>query len=269
LHSGRGGGCADKTGSMLRALIRMIVLACVVLASGWWYFFHSNSPAAKIERLEEEKKQLEKIVTRLTTDRRVAEFIVTGQQQVNGELRTTILWEETNPQGARVGNKSFTIKGDEVHIDALSIRFQEDFVLKDDPLRGKGLILFTKLYGAHQTPAEGYAIDEPGQTPGIYKKDQPGSVLAGAGAGTSGDPESSKFERGLWQDFWRLVHDKKFREEKGVKVASGKGVWIRRVDQGKVYTVTVDAHGNPTVDWEAIKPILREALRSGTSDIRD
>jgi hypothetical protein len=116
------------------------------------------------------------------------------------------------------------------------------------------------MYGAHQTPAEGYAIDEPGQAPGIYKLGWPGAVS---------ETESSKFERGLWLDFWRLVHDKKFREEKGVKVASGKGVWIRRVDEGKVYTVTADAHGNPTVDWEAIKPILREALRSGTTDARE
>src|SRR5688572_30140786 len=215
---------------MLRALFRMIVLACVVLASGWWYFFHANSPAARIERLEEDKKQLERIVSRLTTDRRVAEFIVTGQQQVNGELRTTILWEETNGQGARVGSKSFVITGDEVHIDALSIRFEEDFVLKDDPLRGKGLILFTRLYGAQQTPADGHPIDDPGMPPGIYRKFQPGpaSFLS---RGAQEDPGPSQFERGLWLDFWRLVHDKKFREEKGVKVASGKGVWIRRVDE--------------------------------------
>jgi hypothetical protein len=242
----------------MRAIFRIAILATLVGGLGYWYFFQANSPLRQIARLEQEKRELEKIVSRLTTDRRVAEFVVTAQQQLgDGQAQTTILWEETNEQGARVASKSFTLKGDEVHIDALSIRFMEDFVLKDDPLRGKGLVLFTRLYGAHQTPAEGFPIDDPSQPPGIYKKDQPGSLSP------QNTPDASTFERELWDKFWRLVHDKAYREQSGVKVASGKGVWIKKLDQGKVYTVSVDAHGNPTLDWEPIKPIIREAMKHG------
>ena len=246
---------------MLRALTRIGILASLAGGLGWWYFHNPNSPNVRIARLEQEKRELEQIVTRLTTDRRVAEFVVTSQQRAGGRLQTTLLWDETTPEGTRAASKSFTIDGDEVHIDALSIRFVEDFVMKDDPLRGKGLVLFTRLYGAHQTPADGFPIDDPNQVPGVYRKDQPGAALPGASA----DPDASTFERQLWENFWRLVNDKGFREEKGVRVASGKGVWVRKVEPGKVYTVTVDAHGNPTVDWESIKPILREAMRQQTT----
>jgi hypothetical protein len=243
----------------MRSMFRIAMLALIVGGVGWWYFINSDSPMRRIADLEQKKRELEKIVSRLSADRRVAEFVVTGQQQVNGQTQTTILWEETNEQGARVASKSFTLKGDEVHIDALSIRFMDDFVIKEDPLRGHGLVLFTRLYGAHQTPAEGFAIDDPGQVVGVYRKDQPGSVSTL----TSNAADGSVFERDLWDKFWRLVHDKGFREEKGVKVAGGKGVWIKRLDQGKVYTVSVDVHGNPTLDWEPIKPILREAMKQG------
>src|SRR5687768_10352725 len=126
---------------MLRSAIRLGILASFVGGLGWWYFYNPNSPSIRIARLEQEKKELVQIVGRLTAERRVAEFVVTGQQRTNGELHTTILWDETTPSGAHVASKSFTVKGDEVHIDALSIRFMDDFVMKDDPLRGKGLVL--------------------------------------------------------------------------------------------------------------------------------
>ena len=246
---------------MLRAFTRIGILAVLVTGLGWWYFYNPNSPAVRIARLEQEKRELEQIVGRLLNERRVAEFVVTNQQPINGQLQTTILWDETTPNGARVASKSFTVKGEEIHIDALSIRFQHGFLEKDDPLRGKGLVLFTRLYGAQQTPAEGFAIDDPNQVPGVYKKDQPGTVSPQTNAG----PDASTFERQLWEDFWRLVNDKPYREEKGVQVASGKGIWIKKVEPGRVYTVTVDAHGNPTLDWEPIKPILREAMKQTTN----
>ena len=33
----------------------------------------------------------------------------------------------------------------------------------------------------------------------------------------------------------------------------------------RLFRITVDARGNPTVDWEAIKPIYREAMKKPTT----
>jgi hypothetical protein len=130
----------------------------------------------------------------------------------------------------------------------LAIRFEPGVVEKGDALRGRGIMLFTKLFGQNQTPADGVEIDETGKIPDIYR----------------GDPKEvarvSAFERELWGDFWRLVDDKQYRAEKGVDVAGGKAVFFRAVPD-RLYRITEDARGNPTVDWEPIKPIYREAMK--------
>ena len=133
-------------------------------------------------------------------------------------------------------------------VAGLSIRFEQGFVEKGDALRGHGIMLFTKLFGQDQTPAQGQAVDDPGKIPPVYR----------------GDPKEvarvSEFERELWRDFWRLVDDKQYRAEKGVATAGGKAVYFK-AQPDRLYRVTLDASGNPSVDWEAIKPIYREAMR--------
>ena len=109
-------------------------------------------------------------------------------------------------------------------------------------------MLFTRIFGQNQTPADGLIIDEPGKIPDIYR----------------GDPKEiarvSDFEKELWDNFWRLVNDKQFRAEKGVEVAGGKAVYFKALPE-RLFRITVDARGNPTVDWEPIKPIYREAMK--------
>jgi hypothetical protein len=234
----------------MRAAYRLAVLSVLVAAGSTWYWYYHNpqSPAVRIQKLEEDKRQLQQIVRRLTDERRVAEMIVTDQRKSDAGVETTLLFVEQARDGSPLPAKSFTVKGDEVWVAGLSIRFEQGFVEKGDALRGRGIMLFTKLFGQNQTPAQGAAIDEPGKIPDVYR----------------GDPKEvarvSAFERELWQDFWRLVEDKGYRAEKGVAAAGGKAVYFRaQVD--RLYRITLDVSGNPSVDWEAIKPIYREAMR--------
>ncbi len=245
---------------MLRATYRLVILSILVAAGsvGYWYYHNPQSPAVQIARLEEEKKELQQIVQRLTDERRVAEMVVTDQRQTpGGGMETTLLFVEQARDGSPLPARSFTVKGDEVWVGGLSIRFADDFVMKNDPLRGHGIVLFTKIFGQNQTPADGLAIDEPGKIPEIYR----------------GDPKEvarvSEFEKDLWGNFWRLVDDKRLRAEKGVEVAGGKAVYFKAMPE-RLFKITVDARGNPTVDWEAIKPIYREAMRnrSGTATVQ-
>jgi hypothetical protein len=246
---------------MLRATYRLLVLSILVAAgsTGYWYYHNPHSPAVQIARLEEEKKELQQIVQRLTDERRVAEMIVTDQRQTPQGLETTLLFVEQARDGSPLPARSFTVKGDEVWIGGLSIRFEEGWLEKNDLLRGHGILLFTKIFGQNQTPADGTTIDEPGKIPDIYR----------------GDPKEvarvSDFEKELWGNFWRLVDDKNYRAEKGVEVAGGKAVYFRAVPD-RLFRITVDARGNPTVDWEAIKPIYREALKgrgaAGNSNVQ-
>ena len=139
---------------MLRATYRLVILSILVAAGsvGYWYYHNPQSPAVQIARLEEEKKELQQIVQRLTDERRVAEMVVTDQRQTaGGGMETTLLFVEQARDGSPLPARSFTVKGDEVWVGGLSIRFADDFVMKNDPLRGHGIVLFTKIFGQNQT----------------------------------------------------------------------------------------------------------------------
>jgi hypothetical protein len=235
---------------MLRASFRLIILSILVAAgsAGYWYVRNPHSPAVQIAKLEQEKKELQQIVHRLTDERREAEMIVTDQKQTADGVQTTLLFVEQARDGSPLPARSFTVKGDEVYVAGLSIRFEQGWLEKNDPLRGHGIVLFTRIFGQNQTPAEGSTIDEPGKIPDVYR----------------GDPAEmarvSEFEQDLWRNFWKLVDDKTYRMQKGVEVAGGKAVFFKAAPD-KLYRITVDARGNPTVDWEPIKPIYREAMK--------
>src|SRR3954463_14693215 len=156
---------------MLRSAYRLLVLAVLVAAGsvGYWYYHNPQSPAVRIQKLEEDKRQLQQIVQRLTDERRVAEMIVTEQRKTDaGPTETTLLFVEQARDGSPLPAKSFTVKGDEVWLAGLSVRFERGFVEQGDALRGHGIMLFTKLFGQDQTPAQGQPVDDPGKIPDIY-----------------------------------------------------------------------------------------------------
>src|SRR5688500_10431584 len=150
---------------MFRAVVKIIMLGVFVVAGavGIYVYQDRTSDARKIEKLEEERHELQQIVRRLSDERRVAEVLVTDQTEVDGILRTTLLFVEYAKDGSSLPPKSFTIEGKTAHIDALVIKFERDFLKQDDPLRGHSIALFTKLYGEEQSPASAETIDAPGK----------------------------------------------------------------------------------------------------------
>src|SRR6266550_3409417 len=99
------------------------------------------------QKLEEEKRELQTVVTRLSDEKRVAEVLVTDQKQVGQTLRTTLLFVEYARDGTALKPKTFTIEGNTAHIDAMVIKFDRDFVGHNDPLRGHSIALFRRLFG--------------------------------------------------------------------------------------------------------------------------
>jgi hypothetical protein len=246
---------------MVRAMLRQIgklVLMCLLIVGGAYGLYRyekSRSSEARlqqeIEKLEEQRRHLQDFVQRLTSERRVAEVLVSEQSQ-NGDRieKTTLLFVEYGRDGRQLPPKFFTIQGNVAHIDALVIKFDRGFMEQDDPLRGQSLVLFYRLFGDYQAPADGYRIDEPGRSPEIYKGD---ATLS---------PAAQAFEAELWRDFWKLADDPKYREEKGVRVAQGESPWTYFYPD-KIYTVKLEAAGGLSLTSRPIEGIwmeLREAL---------
>ena len=232
---------------MLRTTAKLLGLFILVIAGSSGIIAYHNHFAAerKVEQLQEEKKQLQQIVKRLGEEKRVAEVLVTEQATVDGELHTTLIFVEYAKDGSPLPPKSFSFIGKMAHIDAMVIKFDRGFVEENDALRGHSIALFTKIYGDKQSPAEASHIDEPGTIPSVYR---------------GVDPRVSKFEQELWKNFWKLAEDPAFRQQHGVRVANGQGLW-GPFESDKIYTITIESDGGLNMTSEPLKGIYREALK--------
>jgi hypothetical protein len=232
---------------MIKGAGRILFLSTLLVAGIFGLRVYSDfySKDAQIEKLQQQKAQLEQLVTRLNFERRLAKILVLDQKAVNGQLNTTLLWVEYAHDGTTLPPKQFTLIGDEAHFDALVIKFDHGFVDKDDPLKGHTIALFTRVYGAQQAPANGFPIDTPGQVPDVYK---------------GADPQVSQFEQTLWKNFWRLYEDPDYRKEKGVRVAEGESPW-GKFEPGQLYTLTVETDGGVNLTHEPVDPIYFEAMK--------
>jgi hypothetical protein len=232
---------------MFQLMVKIVLLSALVVAGavGIYAYQDRTSDARKIEKLEEEKQELRQIVQRLSDEKRVAEVLVTDQKTVDGVLHTTLLFVEYAKDGSSLPPKSFTIEGKTAHIDAMVIKFEQDFVKANDPLRGHSIALFTKLYGDMESPAEAEPIDVPGKIPDVYR---------------GADPKISEFERELWDNFWKLAEDEAYRQKHGVRIANGQGVW-GPFEMDRIYTITIESDGGLNITSEPLRGIYREALK--------
>ena len=208
--------------------------------------FYSRSTAVDrhVAKLEQEKSQLQQIIHRLGTERRVAELLVTEQKQVDGVQQTTVLLSEDARDGTALPPQSFTVDGDVIHLDAMVIKFDRSAVGQGDPLRGCSIALFHRLYGDRQTPDHAFLIDSPNTVPEFYR----------------GDQQVDQFEQNLWQNFWKLAENPAYRASQGVRVANGQGVWFRALPE-TLYTISIEQDGGLNYSLSPLPAIFRGALQ--------
>ncbi|MBI4582303.1 MAG: hypothetical protein HY718_21595 [Planctomycetes bacterium] len=186
------------------------------------------------EELERQRFELQRAVQRLSGEERVAEVRVVDQvlagQIVGGEPAphdvTTIEFIEIDRQGHPLPSRRFVIHDRVIHFDALVIKFDQQDVAAGDPLRGKSLALFRRIYGERQQPAEGFRIDPEGDVPNVYRV----------------QPAPSSFERQLWSRFWDYARNPDLAARDHVRVAQGESVYEPML-KGDVWTLTLQNNG--------------------------
>lgn len=242
---------------MSRVLGQIIALGFLVLAGSLSLWFYRSQHAedrkleaaqAQVARLEEEKKVLTQVVQRLGEEKRVADVVVLDQRRVDGVMHSTLLFVEMDKNGQGLPPKRIQVIGEMAHIDAMVIKFDQEYVARGDALRGHSIVLFTRIYGDRQSPTQGTLLDAPGEIPAIYR---------------GADPKVADFELSLWQDFWKLADDPEYAAKLGVRVANGQSVW-GPFDPDKLYTVTLESNGGLNIRPEPLKGIYRELIRSST-----
>ncbi|MGA2441385.1 MAG: hypothetical protein ABSH08_10520 [Tepidisphaeraceae bacterium] len=231
---------------MVRALAKTLFLTLLVLAGsgGLFYYYTHNAAQRQIEQLQQKNQQLQQIRQRLETDRRVARILVTDQKTVGDKVKTTLLFQESAPDGTALAAKQFTINGNEAHFDAQVIKFKDQYVEEGDPFRGQAILLFIRVYGADQAPDAGFPIDLPGSIPDVYR---------------GLDPQVSSFQQDLWNNFWKLYNDRDARDVRGIRGMNGEGLY-GQFNPGHVYTITLRCDGDGTINEEPLDPMYKQAM---------
>lgn len=236
---------------MIKTFSKLATLSVLALIGvvGLLFYRHQTSAQSKIAELEAMTVELKDVIGRLEAERRVADFIVAEQSRdAGGVLQTTLFMVEYGRDGKAMPARSFGVRGERVHVDGLVIKFDPQDVQKGDALRGHALLLLERIYGDAEPAATAATIDAPGEVPDIYK---------------DADPKSGAAERSLWRQFWQLSDDAQLREQYGVRVAHGAGVFVKPLP-GRKYTLTLQADGNTTIHTEPLPEIFGGLLKRQT-----
>lgn len=196
---------------------------------------------AQIAKLESETTRLKTYLKLLEyTERRAQIEVVSQTKDSAGETVNKLRFTELDPQGGVVGaQRVLEIKGDEVYVDTLVIKFEDHFVEEGDPLKGKALLLFRRIFTNRVKPDDGYVLDRQGVPPEIY----------------AAKSASSPFERDLWARFWEVANNEQLAKQVGVKALHGQAIYGRLLPN-LVYTITMRSTG------ELIIPTPKESQGS-------
>ena len=240
---------------MGRSVMKVVFLGVLVVA-GWVGLYVYEKYSSRDTALEDaikarlaaeaESNRLKGVVSHLQSEERRADILVIPSLDPSDQSHTTLLFQEYAQDGVSpLPPKLFRIEGNEAHIDSLVVKFKGKYVEGKDELRGRNLVLFTKLFGNRQTPEKAFVIDKPGHIPAIY-----------AGA----DGKVSEFEQQIWKDFWKLAEDKGYRDQMGVDVVEGKSVWWP-FKPGYRYMLSRQADADVTMRSEPIPASYQEMLK--------
>jgi len=186
----------------------------------------------EIAQLEEQNERLETYIKLLRfTERRARIEVLDQRLDEAGAPVSTIRFTEIDAAGAPVTvAREFTLTGQEVYIDTLTIRFEDHFVEQDDPLKGRALMLFRRIFTSRMRPEDGYILDRDGLPPEVYAERK----------------ATTDFEKNLWSRFWELANNEDLAKKSGVRAIHGDAPYTR-LEPNKIYHVTLRSTGEISI----------------------
>lgn len=190
-----------------------------------------------------EAQVLKKIIERLAADSRVAEVIVTEVKldPKTKKTYTTINFLEYNAKLNSLEPKYFTFSGNVIQFQTMVIRFDDFYVKKGHPLKGKSAYLFLKAFILTDEGAETFDITKINEIPSGYK-------VEGA---------KNNFERALWRRFWEYALNPIQARGIGIKNAQIEAPGTRFIP-GMMYTIKIEHDGGLRIDSSPLSPILKD-----------
>jgi hypothetical protein len=152
-------------------------------------------------------------------------------QDAEGRVVNTLRFREIEPDGTPIGStRDLQLVGDEIYVDTLVIKFEEHFVEQGDPLKGKALLLFRRIFSNKVAPDDGYRLDKEYQTPEVFAVRK----------------APTEFEAELWKRFWDVANSEALQKKHGVKAAHGQAAYSRLLPN-KVYHLVLRSTGETSI----------------------
>lgn len=189
-----------------------------------------------------ENKILKQVISRLEADSRLAEILVTGVNygEKSKKTFTTIKFLEYDTKGLPLEPKYFTFSGNIIQFQSLVVRFDDIYVRKADKLRGKSIYLFRKVFMLDGKNTQEYDITKANEIPEGYKL----------------YPVNDKFEKKIWENFWRFALDPKEANKMGIKNAQIEAPGTMFIP-GMLYTIKIEHDGGMRIDASPLPRILK------------
>ncbi len=197
-----------------------------------------------LEQKEIELRHRTEVIERLSATSRVAQAMVVERWTENNPtptVKSKVKFVELGADGKPLPPKYAVVDGEEVYFDALVLKFDRGLVGEGDPLKGKSVLLFRRVFGEKQKPTEGTRLDE-GETDGV-----PNPYRGGV--------EVSSAEAELWGQFWKFANDPALARENGVRIAQGEAPHVR-MEEKKIYELTLDHDGGLNIHASNVPAIL-------------
>ena len=209
-----------------------IVIIVAVIGVTIFYFAQSQV----------ENKLLKKIIERLSADSRVAEVVVTEVKPdpKTKKTYTTIKFLEYDTKLNPLKPKYFTFSGNIIQFQSMVIRFDDFYVKKGHPLKGKSAYLFMKAFMLTDNGAETFQITKVNEIPSGYD-------IADV---------KNNFEKKIWQKFWEYALNPKEAEKIGIKNAQIEAPGTKFIP-GMIYTIKIEHDGGLRIDARQVVPILK------------
>lgn len=190
-----------------------------------------------------ENRLLKRIIERLTADSRIAEVIVTDvKRDVKiKKTYTTIKFLEYDTKLNPLEPKYFTFSGNLIQFQSMVIRFDDFYVKKGHPLKGKSAYFFMKAFMLIKDGAEIFEINKINEIPSGYEV---------------GEVENS-FQKKLWRKFWKYALDNKQANKLGIKNVQIEAPGTKIIP-GVIYTIKIEHDGGLRIDTRPVTSKKRQ-----------
>jgi len=185
---------------------------------------------------------LRQIIERLSADSRIAEVVVSevNIDPVSRQTYTTIKFLEYDAQQQPLESRYFTFSGNIIQFQSLVIRFDDFYVRKAHPLKGKSAYIFMKVFSLTDKGAQVYQINKINAIPSGYAVGR----------------TRNAFEKRLWEKFWHYALNQKEAKKLGIKNAQIEAPGVRFIP-GMLYTIKIEHDGGMRIDTQSLPQILK------------